>query len=98
MPGFPSHTQSLGASRRKAGSRYPRAASAKPRHLDSKTCSNAASYRLFATLLARRALQLGEANAAFGGFVNGYSGDKGTEGDKGSELLIDNPGSRCGNV
>jgi hypothetical protein len=32
MPGFPRHTQSLGASRRKAGSRYPRAASARSRH------------------------------------------------------------------
>jgi hypothetical protein len=32
MPGFPRHTRSLSASRRKAGSRYPRAASARPRH------------------------------------------------------------------
>ena len=32
MPGFPRNTQSLGASRRKAVSRYPRPTSARPRH------------------------------------------------------------------
>src|SRR5438874_5022088 len=32
VPGFPRHSQSLSASRRKAGSRYPRAASARRRH------------------------------------------------------------------
>ena len=32
MPGFPRHTQKLGASRRKAGSRYLRAVSARSRH------------------------------------------------------------------
>jgi hypothetical protein len=32
MPGFPGHTQSLGASRRKTSSRYPRGASARPGH------------------------------------------------------------------
>jgi hypothetical protein len=32
VPGFPRHTQSLGASRRKAGSRLTRAASAGSRH------------------------------------------------------------------
>ena len=30
MPGFPAHTQSLGASRRKAGRRYSRAAALDP--------------------------------------------------------------------